>query len=224
MVVPGEGQTVHDRERRQHVPGRPASGDDDRAVGRGALRTGHDAMAGDVQQESGGRHAHEQRATARGEKNGRVSPVDGQEADDATHVDRRLHDEPAGDATREQHAEAIPCRERDLDTTEGEDEEATEHGDHPDEPELLPPTTAKMKSLCASGRKSPSLLSPLAGVGPGHAALGNRDPCLPDLVAQVIAVVRDVEERREPVEPTLAREHEAESDGRGDEQRRHGAG
>ena len=91
-VVPGGDERLGDRQRRQHVPGRAAAGDDGE---RRRCRASIDASAspsrgpaGDVEQQPGRHHRDEQRRAAGREERQR-QPGDRHQPGDAADVDRR---------------------------------------------------------------------------------------------------------------------------------------
>ena len=130
------------------------------------------------------------------EKNGSVRPVTGISAGDAADVDDGLHHEPGDDAAGEQAwkrscAASATCTPQYVSTRNDPSTATTP---------IMPSSsamTAKMKSLCASGRKSPNLFSPRPTPGAADAALRHGDHRLPRLVAEVVLVGRDVQECRE---------------------------
>ena len=153
-------------------------------------------VAGDVEQQPGGGERDEQRTAAGGEERQR-QPGDRHQPGDAADVDDGLHHEPADDAAGQQlwnrSCVAIATCTPAYASTMKPPSTATTP--------IMPSssaTTAKMKSLCASGRNSPSLFSPRPDAGAGDAALRHGDHRLIGLVAEVVLVGGDVHERREP--------------------------
>ena len=102
-LAPAVDERLGDGQRRQHVPGRAAPGDD------GERQWPSRGAAGDVEQQAGGGHRHEQRRAAGGEERQRQAG-DRHQAGDAAEVDDGLHAEPRRDAAGEQHAEAVGRR------------------------------------------------------------------------------------------------------------------
>ena len=101
------------------------------------------------------------------------------------------------DAAGQQAGESVLRRQRDLHAGVRQDQEPAEHGDDTDHPQLLGDDGEDEVAVCERQEVAELVLA-LADAFSGQASLRQRDHRLVGLVAEVVLVRGDVEERGEP--------------------------
>ena len=209
-IVACRDQGVGHGERRQDVAGGAATGD------HGVDLVGHRRVDAPrhAQQQPGCGHADEQRTAAgREERQGQAG--DRHQADDTADVDDRLDTEPRRDSTGEQHAEPVGSGERGLHAEGEQHHEPADDRDGPDQAEFV--GDHGEDEVAVGVGQVAELGVAAADPRPGQAARGHAQVALIGLVGEVVLLLGDVHERREPIQPTRARHDEQQ---RGAERRR----